>query len=329
MQFRLSTLLLLFVVLGSSLAVFGGGGIVVFVVIVLLAVSIVRPAWLLALLGFLLLLCLLLPAVSRAREAAYRAQCMNQLKQIALALHNYRQANGCFPPAYIADKNGKPMHSWRVLIPPYFEEATLYKQYNFNESWDGPNNKKLLASRPRGYACPSDNTAYTTGATRTSYVAVVGTNAAWSGGSPKNLTSDVSTTIMLVEVANASVQWTEPKDLSLDALLTSSPGSPTVSSEHFPGGEFFTYSSNPGANVAFADGHVSFLPGGLLASDRLPDLLTVGGFREEYLDANWSVAGQRIHWPNCTAFAVWLASTGWLFVRAVRSRKKAVVSAVE
>ena len=146
---------------------------------------------------------------------------------------------------------------------------------------------------------------------------------------PKNLTGDLSTTIMLVEVADASIQWTEPKDLSLDALLTSSPGSLTVSSKHFPDDEFFTYSSNPGANVAFADGRVRFLPGGLLASDKFPDLLKVGGFREEYLDADWSYVGRRIHWPNCTAFAVWLASTGWLFVRAVRSRKKAVVSAVE
>jgi prepilin-type processing-associated H-X9-DG protein len=132
---------------------------------------------------------------------------------------------------------------------------------------------------------------------------------------------------MVVEVANAGIAWTEPKDLSLDALVASSPGTLTVSSNHFPGGEFFTYTLNPGANVAFADGSVRFLPGGLLASDEFPELLTVGGFREEYLDADWSFAGRRIHWPNCTAFAVWLASTCWLFVRAARSRKKAAPSA--
>ena len=57
---------------------------------------------------------LLMPAISVAREPARRTQCRNNMHQIALALHAYHQANGCFPPVYIADKNGKPMHSWRV-----------------------------------------------------------------------------------------------------------------------------------------------------------------------------------------------------------------------
>ena len=324
MQFRLSTLLLLFVVLWSSLALFGGGGgIAVFIIVVLVAASIVRPSWLLALLGFLLLLALLLPAVSTVREAGRRAQCMNNLKNIALALHAYRDAHGSFPPAYIADKNGKPMHSWRVLILPYLEREDLYKQYNFNEPWDSPNNRKVLASRPPMYTCPSDSATWDAGNTCTSYLAVVGANAAWSGGTPTNLTGDLSTTVMLVEAADAGVPWTEPKDISLDALLTSSPESPTVSGKHFPNDEFFTYSLNSGASVASADGHVRFLPAGLLASDKFPDLLKVAGFREEYLDAHWSDVGRRIHWTNCTALAVWLASTGWLLVRAVRSRKAA------
>ena len=43
----------------------------------------------------------------------------NGLQQIKLALENYRQANGCYPPQYLADKFGRPMHSWRVLIWPY------------------------------------------------------------------------------------------------------------------------------------------------------------------------------------------------------------------
>src|SRR4051812_9073955 len=74
------------------------------------------------------------------REASKRTQCKNNLKEIALALHNYHEAYGCFPPAYIADKDGRPMHSWRVLILPYLDEKPLYLKYRFDEPWNGPHN---------------------------------------------------------------------------------------------------------------------------------------------------------------------------------------------
>ena len=61
-----------------------------------------------------ILIALLLPAVQAAREAARRTQCKNNLHQIGIALQNYRSEHGTFPPAYIADEDGKPMHSWRV-----------------------------------------------------------------------------------------------------------------------------------------------------------------------------------------------------------------------
>ncbi len=248
MQFRLSTLFLLFVVLWSSLAVFGGGGIVVFIIVVLMAVSIVRPVYFLVLFGFLLLLGLLLPAISCAREAARRCACTNNIRQIALALLNYRQANGCFPPAYIADKNGQPAHSWRVLILPYLEGQTLYQQYNFNEPWDGPNNKKLLAGRPpMCFVCPSDGNIRISGTACTSYAAVVGADAAWPGKTSGKPTGDPSQTILLVEIAGADIEWTEPKDVSLDALLAKSPGCVTPSSKHLSNDEFFTYTPSRGS----------------------------------------------------------------------------------
>jgi prepilin-type processing-associated H-X9-DG protein len=327
MQFRRSTLFLMFVVLWSSLGVFGMWGIGVFVFFVALAMSIADRAWVLStILGLLTLIVLMLPDSFAMHEAVYEAArriwCSNQLKQIALALHNYRQANGCFPSAYIADKNGKPMHSWRVLILPYMEEQALYERYNFNEPWDGPSNKKLLASRPHGYACPIDRDTYTRRATCTSYVAVVGSDAAWSGKKPGELTGDLSQTIMLVELSNADIQWTEPKDVSLDALLSRSPGCATVSSKHEPDSEFFNYNPPSGANVALADGSVKFLPGDLLASSKFPDMLKVGGFREAYIEANCG-GGRRIHWPNCLALAVWAVSSGWLLIRAVPSRTTA------
>ena len=149
-QFTLRALLLLFVVLASSLAVFGGWGIVVFGLVVGVAIYLnqIKSWWSLTYLALaaLCLMCLM-PAVATSHVAGNRAACGDNLKHIAMALHKYRQANGCFPPAYIADKNGKPMHSWRVLILPYLDQDALYKAYDFTEPWDGPTNKKLLALR--------------------------------------------------------------------------------------------------------------------------------------------------------------------------------------
>src|SRR4051794_16138712 len=62
------------------------------------------------------LLALLLPATRSTRGAARRSQCVNNLKQIALALHSYEQAHKALPPAYTVDAQGRRLHSWRTLI---------------------------------------------------------------------------------------------------------------------------------------------------------------------------------------------------------------------
>src|ERR1700731_3796855 len=101
------------------------------------------------------LIALLLPAVQSAREAARRAQCTNNLKQIGLAFHNYHSANNAFPRAAITDKQGKPVLSWRVAILPYIEQQELYKKFKRDEPWDSPHNKALLKEVPTTYVCPS------------------------------------------------------------------------------------------------------------------------------------------------------------------------------
>jgi type II secretory pathway pseudopilin PulG len=327
----LTTLLLLFVVLASSLGVFGVAGIVVFVLVVGLALY-VRQGWplmslLLAVLCLMCLIALLLPAVQSAREAARRCQCQNNLKQIALTLLNYESANGCFPPAYIADKNGKPMHSWRVLILPYLEQTPLYQAYDFSEPWDGPKNKLLSANCLPQYICPSERKAQDT---ETNYVAVLGKNTAWPGEKarkpgPRDFPGGANKTVMVVEVANSGIHWAEPRDLSLDALDATGAKSPplTVSSNHRQEDDFFfIYDRYCGAYVALADGGVRYLPPSSLSPEHLRKLLEVGGFREE--EASPSVTtyngGRRLNWPNIAALAVWLFSVGALLYRAVRSR---------
>ena len=102
-----------------------------------------------------ILVALLLPAVQAAREAARRTQCSNNLKQIALALHNYHDTYLCFPPAYIPDENGKPRQSWRALILPFMDQPQIHQMIDFNEPWDSPKNQAISNMRIPGYCCAS------------------------------------------------------------------------------------------------------------------------------------------------------------------------------
>lgn len=202
-----------------------------------------------------MLLALLFPALQAAREAARRAQCTNNMKQIALAMLSYENEYGKFPPAFIPDKNGKPMHSWRVLLLPYLDRQDLYSKYRFDEPWDGPHNGRLASQMPRVYCCPDDPTP---GGGMTDYVMVVGPHAFSPGpqGRPiRDFVDGASNTIMLVEVADAGVIWTQPQDLDAkDAKFCHSQRSRAksaplgISSYHVHG-----------ANVALCDGEVRFI----------------------------------------------------------------------
>ncbi len=205
-----------------------------------------------------ILVALLLPAVQAAREAARRVQCTNNLKQISLALHNYAQQYKCFPPAYIADKDGKPMHSWRVLILPFLEENELYRQYKFDEPWDGPHNKLLAARMPSFYRCPTEHGD--SFAPETSYAMIVGPHAFSDGPTPRSpeqigMKDGLSNTIMAAECAGAGINWMEPRDLDTEKMTFHI----DTSSDHSKPTTDIS-SCHPGtANVAFGDGSVRAL----------------------------------------------------------------------
>jgi prepilin-type processing-associated H-X9-DG protein len=343
MQFRLSALFLLAVVLWSSLAVFGAlYGVANCAMVVVLAICLARGplpkslGWFFLLLGvyFLLVVQMTPPLRPPSVQMAYprREACQDNLKRIALALHNYERANGCFPPAYVGDKKGRPMHSWRVLILPYLEDdsaAKVCKKYNFNEPWDSLHNWRLLTSRPKTYVCPSDRDAANPTASFTSYVAVVGAHAAWSGNKPKkaaNLAAPEST-IMLVEIGQNRIPWTAPQDFNIDAPPgTSYPE--TASSSHTSSEPAVRRNERAGAYVAMADGHVSYLRGPLLDSDKAPGLFTIGGCPKKYF-LDKPAASRRSPWADGIALTVWLASVGLLLFRAARSRRKLAAAAAE
>ncbi len=206
---------------------------------------------------------LLLPAVQAAREAARRMQCSNNLKQIALAMHNYHDTYKALPAGFVADEDGKPMHSWRVALLPFVERQDLYQQYNFNEPWDSPNNMRVAQQIPSVFKCPSAPDSGP-GANLTHYVVVLSGKPV--GNKPRDslfgenswtkfrdITDGTSNTLMVVEVRDP-VPWTQPDaDLHYDQIGLQIDSGPNSLGSYHPGG----------AMVSMADGSVRFLSHGL------------------------------------------------------------------
>jgi prepilin-type processing-associated H-X9-DG protein len=189
------------------------------------------------------LVALLLPAVQAAREAARRAQCVNNLKQMGLAMHNYNSTYDVFPPPAIYDADGKPLLSWRVLLLPYLEQNELYQQFKLDEPWDSPHNKPLLAKMPNVFHCPSlpqpshENTIY-------EVILGPGTLFDRPEGIPiREVTDGTSNTLLVVETREPS-PWSQPTGVHYQ------PGTPLegLGSVH-PGG----------FNALMADGAVRFI----------------------------------------------------------------------
>jgi prepilin-type processing-associated H-X9-DG protein len=207
---------------------------------------------------------LLFPAVSAAREAARRAQCTNNLKQIGLALHNYVAANGTFPAPAITGKDGKPLLSWRVAILPYLEQQALYDRFHHDEPWDSPHNKPLIKEMPTLYLCPSRPGV---AAGTTTYRVFAGPGALFEAGKTKGLaevTDGASNTILVAE-AREAVPWTSPdSDLPFDPKA---PASLHGAGSHHSGGGF---------QVLMADGSVQFV-GDSIDPKTLRSLITCSG----------------------------------------------------
>ena len=209
------------------------------------------------------------PAVAASQMASRRKMSVNNLKQIGLALANYQSEKECFPaPTLYGGTGGKVPYSWRVAILPYLAQQDLYKQYNFEEPWDGPNNRKLLDKMPAVYGYPgpdgspmsSSNPAYfvltgdgtalssTAGSKAAGgFIGPGGTGVASAlkpaGPTLMDFTDGLSYTILVVE-AKRDIPWTKPEDIPFD-LNGALP-------------ELGGFSPN-GFNVTFADGSVRFI----------------------------------------------------------------------
>jgi hypothetical protein len=172
-----------------------------------------------------------------------RARTVNNLKFMALAMHNFAATHGGRLPAAAIRKGGKPLLSWRVAILPWLEQNALYERFRLDEPWDGPHNKPLLEEMPRVYAAVAHEG---TAPYFTHYQGFVGPGTLFDGEEGARIADFVSVarpTVMIVEAADP-VPWTKPEDLPYDE------------GKQLPrlGGQF-----EDGSYAVFADGGPRFL----------------------------------------------------------------------
>ncbi len=216
--------------------------------------------------------------VKQAREAAPRITATNNLKQLALSMHNFASTNNDQIPVHGIGPKGallkkadeKPLLSWRVAMLPFIEEEALYNQFKLDEPWDSEHNKKLVEKMPKVFA----PVAKPGKAGYTHLQMVIGPNAMntpWADFK-STFPDGMSNTIAIVEAAEAVI-WTKPDDVMLPNKELPKDWRKKFGGQ-FPGGFY----------AAMWDGSVRFISDKV--SDRtLGDALTPAG--GEILGKDW------------------------------------------
>ncbi len=196
-------------------------------------------------------------------EARSKTACKMNLKAIGVALHSYHDSNAHFPPAY---SSSIPPHSWRVALLPWLDQQSLFENYATTEVWNSNANLPMLDARPNVYACPEVSKP-----SLTSYQAAVSSRTPWPWDTAtrfQDFTDGSSNTLMLFDVHDPEVEWTHPKDLTLQQAT-----------DAVRNGQRHHSGSEPtGINVLLADGSARYLSRDI-SPEILHSLLTPSGGR--------------------------------------------------
>ena len=157
----------------------------------------------------------LLPVYDASRAAFYKAENASRLQTLQIATLRYQAEHGTLPPAFTVGEQGRPLHSWRVLILPYISDATkaLYEQIRLDEPWDSPHNRQFAARTPDVFRRPEDAPDSNLAA----YSVIVGPNSLYNAsGVGVDLAERVAnpervaTSQALIVERKTPVEWTRP-----------------------------------------------------------------------------------------------------------------------
>ncbi len=153
--------------------------------------------------------------VQRTLQHVMSLRTQQQLKRIALAIHNFESTHRQFPPpADSREEQGKPLLSWRVHLLPYLGEMELYARFRLDEPWDSAHNLLLVEKIPTIFVSPSARKGHTR------LLAPVGENTIFGGSKPvrfQDITDGTVNTAMVVAVQpERAVPWTAPEDYAFD-----------------------------------------------------------------------------------------------------------------
>ena len=224
------------------------------------------------------------------RNRQRRMSAQNRLKEIGLATINYQEVAKTFPPPYSVDKNGKPLHSWRVLILPYLDENSLAHKVRLDEPWDSPYNKQFHSQMPSVYYNSTYPGSDTNG--ETNFCMVVGPDAFGQangkGISFRDIKNGASHTIMFIE-RKTPVCWMAPVDIEQEKAYLGINRDPAGIGGKTPGGVLASY----------ADGSVHFVEQDI-AFEKLKAFLIISGRNAPYAIRK-GVRVQRLGLPSRNA----------------------------
>ncbi len=154
-------------------------------------------------------------ALVNARELARESVAIGRMGQLSLALQIYRHKHGSFPPAVVFDNDGKPMHSWRVLLLPHLDQGErALASYDMQQPWNSARNMEWLQIDGRGYGTWYDSQSDEDLAETTKFVALTGPTTPWGKTDKSPDEWDCDPQIIVVEVPHSNIHWMEPRDIA-------------------------------------------------------------------------------------------------------------------